>query len=226
MRKSTIKWNNYPKLDDNIYWQYHQNFLTPTKIKIDCDLFEKEIEQYTSFFQPWGTHRPDQNEVRFGLPLINHTGEYKDKCKSIQAFDKHNINYPDDPIFDPDFTVKTEPFFMNSLKVLEPIQNLMIRSAILKWYKGADFKKHIDTILPTAYIRLWGTNQPDNIMLRYNVDGEMIECRNVERGRLYLIETSAEHDALCTNDLCYQFFFCTDIKIFDNPPDVFFPNPA
>mgnify|MGYP000860797393 CR=1 FL=1 len=48
----------------------------------------------------------------------------------------------------------------------------------------------------------------DSMMRKNN---EMIECKNIEAGRLYLIETSTVHDARCINTELYQFFISLNI---------------
>ena len=88
----------------------------------------------------------------------------------------------------------------------------MTRSSILYWKEGANFSPHWDVMLPAINLRLWGTDNPDSMSLRYKDNNEMIECENIEAGRLYLIETSTIHDARCVEGELYQFFISLSIQ--------------
>jgi hypothetical protein len=96
---------------------------------------------------------------------------------------------------------------INSLRPLETFKNYWFRSNILKWQAGAEFKPHIDTILPSPWLRLWGTTNAENLEIRYwdTDENQMRSVQNVESGRIYLIDTSCVHDAVGHGD-SYQFF--------------------
>jgi hypothetical protein len=96
---------------------------------------------------------------------------------------------------------------INSLRPLDVFKNYWFRSNILKWQVGAEFKPHIDTILPSPWLRLWGTTDSKNIEIRYwDTDtNQMQAVQNIESGRIYLIDTSRVHDAFGHGD-AYQFF--------------------
>ena len=74
------------------------------------------------------------------------------------------------------------------------------------------FSPHWDVMLPAINLRLWGTDNPDSMSLRYKENDEMVECEDIEAGRLYLIETSTVHDARCMKDDLYQFFISLNIN--------------
>ena len=66
------------------------------------------------------------------------------------------------------------------------------------------FHEHIDTWHPTQWFRLWGTTRPDGMVIRFegvNYDKE------IEPGRLYLIDTVLRHEGLAYIDNVYQLFF-------------------
>ena len=66
------------------------------------------------------------------------------------------------------------------------------------------FHEHVDTWHPTQWFRLWGTTKPDGMVLRFegvNYDKE------IEPGRLYLIDTVLRHEGLAYIDNVYQLFF-------------------
>ena len=96
---------------------------------------------------------------------------------------------------------------LESLEPLHMFKGHWCRSNILKWDQSADFKPHIDTIVPSPWIRLWGTTNPENIDIRYdNGQGELVKADNIEAGRIYIIDTSIVHTASSINGTVYQFF--------------------
>jgi len=186
----------------------HKDFLTPLPIKIDCKLFFKEIEQYSRHFEQWGTehtHLP-----RFGLALVNQDGVLKKQDPINGSLYEWNVKYPDNPIIESDCLVPTEVMTLESLKVLNVFEGHWCRSNIFKWNNSAEFKPHIDTVVPSPWIRLWATTDPDYIDVRYaNSQGELVKVKDIEAGRLYIIDTSIVHDAISYSDEVYQFFLST-----------------
>lgn len=187
------------------YQQLHPQFLTPTSLKINCDQFFLEVEQYAANFEQWGTqhtHLP-----RYGLALVNQDGILKKRDPINGSLYEWNVKYPDNPIIESDCNIPTAVMRLPSLTPLHALVNHWCRSNILKWYPSADFKPHIDTIVPSPWIRLWGTTDPDNLEIRYdNGSGTLTKTEGIEAGRIYIIDTSIVHDAVCTGSINYQFF--------------------
>jgi len=215
------KYEKSEKLGVDDYWSLHKEFLTPLPIKIDTYVFKDEIENYKRYFKPWGSNRPELNEVRQGLPLVNSTGLFTDDVDiSIGPLDHHNSLYPENCMLENDFKIPTDILNLQCFDVLDPIRKHMVRSSILYWKKGANFDPHWDVILPTVNLRLWGTSDPSNIQLRYRNNEDMVVCEDVEPGRLYLIETSTIHDAACLQDDGYQFFIALNVNSFAKLKDM------
>lgn len=210
------KYEKSKKLDIDKYWKIHTDFLVPLDIKIDAALFRKEIESYKENFKSWGFNKPELDQVRKGLPLVNLDGMYSNKEDiSIGPLDQHNSAFPNNCYLENDFTVPTEVLNISSLEPLTSIKKYMCRSSILHWKPPANFSPHWDIILPTVNLRLWGTDNPDNVELRYKKNGELVPCDNVEAGRLYLIDTSTIHDARCVKDEVYQYFIALNVNSYD-----------
>jgi len=195
--------NSY--IDVELYKNLHKDFLVPTDIKIDIKNFIEEVQRYTDNFQQWGTQHVDI--PRFGLALVNQDGILKDNDPINGSLHEWNKIYPHNPIIETDCQNPTEVMLMNSLKPIRVFDNHWCRSNILKWHKGAHFKPHIDTVLPSPWLRFWATTDADNFCIRYDCgDGRLQEFKNLETGRLYLIDTSLVHDALSYSDNNYQLF--------------------
>tara|TARA_R110000782_G_scaffold160910_1_gene252948 strand:- start:124 stop:831 length:708 start_codon:yes stop_codon:yes gene_type:complete len=204
------------KLDVDSYWKIHTDFLVPTQFKIDINTYNVQIDKYRDFFKSWGQNKPELNQIRKGLPLVNLDGSYTNKTDiSIGPLDDHNSRYPENCYLENDFTVHTDILNLSCFDVLDPIKQYLCRSSILGWNEGANFSPHWDIILPTVNLRLWGTNNPDNIRLRYKQGEDMLPCVAVEPGRLYLIETSTVHDARCVKDAVDQFFIALNVYSYD-----------
>lgn len=187
------------------YRQLHNSFLTPLSIKINCDLFVKEIDQYSEYFEQWGTqhiHLP-----RYGIALVNQDGALKKQDPVNGSLYEWNEKNPENPIIESDCKVPTEVMNLKSLGLLSIFDGLWYRSNILKWNDGAEFKPHIDTVIPSPWFRLWGTTDSDNTVIRYWDENtqSMKNVTDVENGRIYLIDTSIVHDAYSTGNV-YQFF--------------------
>jgi hypothetical protein len=203
--KSLVQRNKISSLKDFVdhdtYKNLHRNFLTPLDIKIDCDDFIKEIKRYNQYFQPWGkthTHLP-----RMGLALVNQDGMLKDRDPINGSLYEWNNKNPNSPIFESDCTVPTEVLDLKSLEPLRIFDELWFRSNILKWHDGAEFLPHIDTVIPSPWLRLWGTTS--DLYLRY-WNKEERDVFQIEKGRIYLIDTSLVHSAQSFVDHNYQFF--------------------
>jgi hypothetical protein len=217
MSKAMEKYHSYKKLEADDYWAIHKDFLTPTALSIDLDKFSDCMTQYKDYFKPWGNNRPELNDIRLGLPLVNLHGKYNDiNDVSIGPLDQYNKNNPSEPLLENDFTIQTEILNHPCFDNLKIIKNYMCRSSILYWKNGANFLPHYDVIIPTVNLRLWGTNDPANVSLRVMRNNTMIEMSDyVEPGRLYLIETSTIHDAACIHDQVYQFFIALNISSYN-----------
>lgn len=186
----------------------HKNFLTKLPIKIDCDLFLKEIINYQKNFEQWGTqhtHLP-----RYGLALVNQDGVLKNNDPINGSLYEWNLKYPNNPIIESDCLMSTEVMNLKSLEVLSKFNGHWCRSNIFKWNNSAEFKPHIDTVVPSPWIRLWATTDSNKLDVRFaNSRGEMIKVDDIESGRIYIIDTSVVHDAVCHRDDVYQFFLST-----------------
>jgi hypothetical protein len=190
---------------DKDYKQLHPHALTPTSIKIDVDLFNIEINQYNNYFERWGT---DHQELeRYGLALVNQDGMLKSKDPingSLMAWNRDN---PTQPLLETECVMQTPVMSMESLKSLNILDGHWCRSNILKWHDKAFFYPHIDTVVPSMWIRLWATTSPDIIVRFYNpATGELEQFKDIELGRVYVIDTSIVHDAYATNDNVHQLF--------------------
>jgi len=213
MTKAMEKYYSYQKLGSEDYWSLHKQFLTPTSIEIDIEKFTNCMNQYRDYFKPWGNNRPELNEIRRGLPLVNIHGKYDDHNDiSIGPLDQYNKNNPDFPFLENDFTCQTDVLKHECFDNLNILKQFLCRSSILYWKNGANFLPHYDVLVPTVNLRLWGTNDPSSVSLRYQSDNKMIEVSDsVQAGRLYLIETSTIHDAACIGEEVYQFFIALNI---------------
>lgn len=201
--------NFYRKCKDLIgvedYNSLHPNFLTPLNIKIDCDLFNKEIVQYEKNFEQWGNDH--QHLPRYALALVNQDGTLKSKDPvngSLMAWNRDN---PTQPLIETDCVMPTEVMNISSLIPLKIFDGHWCRSNILKWNKDAFFYPHIDTVVPSMWLRLWATTSSDVVVRYFNrTTGELETIKDIELGRLYIIDTSLVHDANAVSDNVYQLF--------------------
>jgi hypothetical protein len=187
------------------YASLHTQFLTPLNIKIDCDLFLREIKAFSNYFEQWGnehTHLP-----RYGLALVNRDGMLRSKDPINGSLYEWNAKNPDNPIIESDCRVPTPVMTLESLKALNCFDGSWYRSNIFKWGKDAEFKPHIDAIVPSPWLRLWGTTDAENTEVRCwdPLTKEMKRVTGIETGRIYLIDTSKVHDAISHSEV-YQFF--------------------
>ena len=190
------------------YKLLHPAPLTATSIFIDCDQFKNDISQWQPAFEKWGkehTHLP-----RYGAALVNQSGAIvkNDPINgSLAAWNKDN---PDIPLIETDCRLTTPLMSIKSLQPLQIFNNYWCRSNILKWDIDARFMPHIDTIVPSPWIRLWASMNPEIIIRFYNPESQELEAVNFEPGRVYIIDTSIVHDAYATADNVYQLFLSVD----------------
>lgn len=207
------KMDSLPKLNPTVYKSIHQSFLTPLDIKIDTEQFLTEIKQYDSEFVQWGkrySHLP-----RLGAALVNTDGLLKGSNDPINgSLYEYNQYNSMNPIFETDCTVHTELMNLPSLEPLSVLNGHYLRSNIFKWSDTAMFVPHIDSVVPSPWIRLWATTDPSTVTVNYFNGEEYTSCTDIEAGRLYIIDTSLVHDANSTG-LNYQLFLACDIYSVD-----------
>lgn len=186
------------------YQALHSANIVPLDIRIDCEQFKREIQQFNQYFLPWGNTQ--QSMPRYGLPLINLDGEFSVADPTVGSLTDWNKQHPNQLHIETDFTCPTEVMQLQSLQPLQVFNNYLTRSNILKWNKGAEFLPHIDTTIPSYWFRVWGTTHSD-IELGFLEEDSFIIEQNIEPGRLYLIDTSKVHIAKSNiDDDVYQFF--------------------
>jgi len=197
------KFQQLPKVSAEQYSRLHKDFLTPLDITIDPVLFNQEIEQYNSNFEQWGSTHTQL--PRYGLALVNQSGELINNDPINGSLYEYNKNNSNDPLYETDCTTPTP--VMHNVKSLEPLNifnGYWARSNVLKWLDTAKFLPHIDTLVPSPWLRLWATTDPDTVTVRYYSDG-VKTCTDIEAGRIYLIDTSLVHEAVSTGTN-YQLF--------------------
>lgn len=192
-----------PKISYEDYIKLHTDYIVPLNLKIDLDLFNEEIKLYKDNFRRWGTRHTQY--PRYGISLCNLTGKIDDEidpcCYPLDEWAEIN---PLQVYWDTDFTKITPVFDLKSLSELHIFRPDLIRSNILLWNKTGHFKPHIDTIPEIiTHLRLWGVNvDSGGYKLKY---GNHI-VKNIEPGRLYLIDTTKTHEAEALVDNVYTFF--------------------
>jgi len=193
-------------LDSVEYKELHSSPLVPLEIKIDIDAFCQEITKFDHKFQQWGSQHT--NLPRYGLSIVNKSGKLIENDPINGSLFEWNKSNPSVPLFETDCTMPTEVLNLPSLAPLSVFNNYWARSNILKWGPGGEFKPHIDAVIPTPWIRLWGTTDYNNCKLRFynNATGLMEIFENVDPGRLYIIDTTLVHDAYNNEGIVYQFF--------------------
>lgn len=216
-KKMRDKFQSLKKIEEINYKEIHTKNLVPLNIKINCKIFEEEISQLHPFFEQFGITYT--NLPRYGLGLTN----LKTPVNSTPSvcnwpMDVWNLNNPDFPLHDTDFTEPTQYFkSLSSLNEFKYFEGHYARCNILWWKTGAHFKPHVDVGIPATNLRLWGTNDPDNNHFCFWDDdvNDFVEEKNVEPGRLYLADTSKLHHAYSTGDYVYTFFFALQVSAFD-----------
>jgi hypothetical protein len=80
----------------------------------------------------------------------------------------------------------------------------------LLWHNTGHFKQHVDTLPDRiTHLRLWGVNV-DSSKYKLNYNGHIV--KNFEPGRLYLLDTVKEHDAVALADDVFTFFIAVDLS--------------
>jgi hypothetical protein len=213
-------------IDKNIYFDIHRQPLTPLDIKVDVTQLCNDMNEYRYAFRRWGLKH--LKYPRFGAPLVNENGEMFNNPEPVCfPLDQWYEMMGDKDTYED--TYYTEPTELLDAKCFDPLNHIksyMVRSCILKWNDTGHFKPHIDTGIPTNTIRLWGTNDPENMILRFDKnnkrsnsihfsDFDLTPFENIEAGRLYIIDTNIIHDAAATGDNVYQFFIALRADAFD-----------
>lgn len=200
-KESAKRYFSSPCVNVSDYEALHEDFLTPLDITFECSELESYVNTYKRFFQRWG----NTTQERYGIALVNTDGKLKHNDPVNMSLQEWNINNPNNIIMEMDCRSKTEllnSIYFDNFKVFD---GHWCRSNILIWKDDAHFLPHIDAIKPTPWLRLWGcTNY--NVKLRYAVNNELVEVKNIEPGRLYLIDTTVVHDAINLSDNSMQLF--------------------
>lgn len=202
MRDILKKYQKADKVPQSVYEELHKNFLVPLDFIIDG---EDEFKSKHDLFFTWGDNRPDL-KTRKGMALVNLDGKNLPNDISIGPLDHHNKKY--------DQGLVNECYLENHFKIhtnqinyscKELKQFDLGRSSILWWQKDDNFLPHVDVILPTVNLRLWGTTNSKKIRLRFGKDINNLIEADYESKRLYLIDTSILHDAYALDEV-YQYF--------------------
>ena len=196
--------NSNSFVDVDTYRTLHPFPLTPTNIVIDPEKFCLEISNWDHAFEPWGknhTHLP-----RYGIALVNQTGVLHKDDPINGSLMEWNKNNPTVPLLETDCVEPTAIMMLPSLAPLHVLAGHWCRSNVLKWHIDAKFLPHIDTIIPSPWIRLWASMSPGVVLRFYNPVTEELESINFEPGRVYIIDTSIIHDAYATEDNVHQLF--------------------
>lgn len=189
------------------YKKLYNQPLRKTKLKINVVDFVNEIQQFKTCFQKWG-NKTDKGQ-RWGLPLVNETGIIDEPDDTIRPLDELYFE-TGKLLMDVDITEKTVACMIESLTPLRKLYPYLIRSAILKWNYSAGFSRHRDMELPANHFRLWGTCSEKMIL---KIDDQ--EMRDIEAGRIYLIDTSKFHEGLSRQNHLYQFFLGVNLDAYD-----------
>ena len=177
--------------------------------------------EYRYAFRRWGVNHLEY--PRYGAPLVNLNGEMFNNpepiCYPLNQWNEGKSE--EDKVRDPKCIIPTEMLSASCFDPLAPLKPFMYRSAILLWHDTGHFKPHTDTKVPSDIIRLWGTNDPDNMVFRFdkdrktanprevaegNLSYDLVRETDIEAGRLYITDTHVIHDALATGDNVFQFF--------------------
>jgi len=186
------------------YKSLHNGPLTPLNIKIDVDQFNEEIIKWNHVFEQWGkdhTHLP-----RFGAALVNRDGTLLKNDPTNGSLMAWNKEHATTPLLETDCRTPTALLDLPSLTDLNVLKGYWCRSNILKWDTDAKFVPHIDTIVPSMWIRLWACMDPNLVVRFNNTATRELESINFEPGRVYIVDTSIVHDAYATTDNVYQLF--------------------
>jgi hypothetical protein len=196
--KSISQW-----VSEKDYKKIHTSPLVPLDLTFDHKNLKFEIEQFSKYFERWGSQH--NHLPRKGLALVNQDGILKQNDPINGSLYEWNLNNPENPILETDCTTPTNVLKIKSLINLNIFNNYWCRSNILIWEDGAKFYPHIDTLIPSPWIRLWATDS-NSIKLFFAKNNNLEEFSNIEPGRIYLIDTSIVHSASCVNEPGLQLF--------------------
>jgi hypothetical protein len=204
--KTASKLNSLPTVDADNYRRLHPKSLNRTSIRFDVNEFDLEIQRYSENFDQWGrVHHLDQ--ARYGLALVNLDGVLCKNDPINGSLFELAFHDEENAIIETECKVHTEVLNMSSLKELRVFDGHWCRSNILKWGPGASFMPHIDTSIPSPWIRLWATNKNNLVVRFYNEETkELEEVSDIEPGVVYIIDTSIVHDAYLETGEVYQLF--------------------
>ena len=190
-----------PSVSESDYHSLHTKSLVKTSISIDTNKLIEQLEPYV--FKQWGKNHLEV--PRYGLALVNQSGELIEDDPVNGSLMAWNKEHPDSPLIETDCVKPTEVLAIPALKPLHILNDYWTRSNVFKWDNNAYFTPHIDTCIPSAWLRLWmGT---EGVVVRfYNEQTEELEVVEYEPGVLYIIDTSKIHDAYSVKDNVYQLF--------------------
>jgi hypothetical protein len=197
-----------PKISLEDYYKLHTDYIVPLDLKINIEMFNKEIEEFKPKFRRWGEEHLEY--PRYGISLCNLTGSIDDEIDPCcYPLDRWAHKYPMDKYWDHDFKKATPVFDIPSLEPLQQLKEHLIRSNILLWHNTGHFKQHVDTLPDRiTHLRLWGVNV-DSSKYKLNYKGHIV--KDFEPGRLYLLDTVKEHDAVALADDVFTFFIAVDL---------------
>lgn len=193
-----------PTVSIHDYYTVHTDPLVPLTIKIDCEKFLTEIQAFSNYFEPWGKQF---DLPRYGLALVNRQGVLHNPDRANGSLTEWNRDNPVDTYTELDFQIPTNALTIPSLKSLAVFDSHWCRSNVFKLEAGSLFHPHVDTVVPSPWLRLWATTDAAHTVVRfYNSDTKQMEIvENIESGRIYLIDSSRVHDAQI-NDTVYHLF--------------------
>lgn len=183
------------------YETLHTSFLVPTSITIETELLREELKPFE--FVQWGNNHT--NVPRYGLALVNQSGELIDNDPINGSLMAYNKDHPDQLLLETDCKTPTKVMNIKSLEPLSVFNGYWTRSNVFKWNKGAFFVPHIDTIVPSMWLRLWMATEGVVVRQYDETKQELVEV-SFEPGRVYLIDTSIIHDAYTDKDEVFQLF--------------------
>jgi hypothetical protein len=199
------KWNKAPKVSQKVWDEMHTDYLVPLDIVVDMDALEEELKDIE--WQKWVNPSQDfTDRPNYAYALT----DGKIEGATYWPNDLWNMEHPDQPLIDTDFDTETQFFkFSESLTWLyEIFAGYWARSHILRWDDMGHFRPHVDTPIPAINYRLWATNKPEDYVIRF--EGKTIE--GLEKGRVYLIDTSKVHEGWSTNENVLTLFLSVNTK--------------
>ena len=199
---------------DEFYSMQTKNFLPLRDIVINTQELDEQLAPYKQYFRNWGVNHLEKM-FRQGIPLVNGTGNLDDEVDpTIWPLDQYNREHGT-VLRDNHFTTPTPILDLPCFDSLAPIKPYMLRSSVIWWKKGSFFFPHIDSVLPTGYIRLWGTNKPENYLFSYLEGSNHTQQDGWDEGQIYLCDTVKQHYAEALADDVYTYFFCLDSSAYD-----------